>query len=85
MSRPVQPHPFSGLSAQQIEFAFAQALSELSGRTVSVSLVDADHSPTYAEHGTSRFQITASFNPPNPEEGEDLDALADGADCAEHF
>lgn len=65
-------HPLTNVTPEQIEMAIAQALSELTGHTAHVQLQDAQHSPAYTDAGHSKLQISVTFAPLNPEEGEDL-------------
>lgn len=64
-------NPLSGISQERIELFLAQALSELTGQTARVQLQSATHSPAYTDAGYSKLQISVTFQPPNPEEGED--------------
>lgn len=65
-------HPLANVTQAQLEAAIAQALSELSGRTAHVTVHGCTNSPMYLESCYSKLQVTANFQPVNPEEGEDL-------------
>lgn len=65
-------HPLANVTQAQLEAAIAQALSELSGHTAQVTVHGCTHSPLYLESCYSKLQVTAHFQPLNPEEGEDL-------------
>ena len=68
-------HPLENVSQAQIELAIAQALCELTGHAAQVQMQSAQHSPAYTDAGHSKLQISVTFAPLNPEEGED---------CPEH-
>jgi len=64
-------HPLAGVSQERIELYLAQALCELTGYATQVQLQGAQHSPAYTDAGHSKLQISVTFLPLNPEEGED--------------
>ncbi len=68
-------HPLANMSQAQIELAISQALCQLTGHMAQATLVAATHSPAYTDAGHSKLQISVTFQPLNPEEGED---------CPEH-
>lgn len=68
----VNSNPLVGTNTEKLELHLAQALCELTGHLATVKVVTATHSPAYTDTGHSKLQISVTFQPLNPEDGEDL-------------